>query len=80
MPVMTRREVLAAAGGALALSGAQRLPGGTPPARLRQSVSYWPFAAMPLARFARAARRQGVVAIDLLQPDEWPVVRAEGLA
>jgi len=77
---MTRRDVIAAAGGALALAGMPRLLAAAPAARLRQSVSYWPFARMPLGAFARAARRQGVVAIDLLQPDEWAVVRAAGLA
>ena len=80
MPGMSRRDVLAVAGGALALPLASRLLAAAPAARLRQSVSYWPFAKMPLAEFARAARRQGVVAIDLLQPEEWPVVRAAGLA
>jgi len=80
MPRMSRRDVLAAAGGALALPLASRLLPAEPAARLRQSVSYWPFAKMPLAAFARAAKRQGVVAIDLLQPEEWPVVRAAGLA
>ena len=81
MPRMSRRDVLAAAGGALALPLTSRLRAAAPApaARLRQSVSYWPFAKMPLAEFARAAKRQGVVAIDLLQPEEWPVVSAAGL-
>jgi hydroxypyruvate isomerase len=87
-----RREVLAAAVGAVALPLVPRglavaaggvpaaAPAATPAARLKQSVSYWPFARIPLDRFARAARQQGVVAIDLLQPDQWPVVQAAGLA
>ena len=79
MPGMSRRDVLAVAGGALALPLASRLLAAAPAARLRQSVSYWPFAKMPLAEFARAAKRQGVAAIDLLQPEEWPVVSAAGL-
>ncbi|HUK64927.1 MAG TPA: TIM barrel protein, partial [Dongiaceae bacterium] len=48
--------------------------------RLRQSVSRWPFTRIPLAEFARRCREIGLAAIDLLQPDEWPVVRDAGLA
>ena len=47
--------------------------------RLKQSVSRWPYAKIPLPEFARAARGMGIVAIDLLQPDDWPVVRDAGL-
>jgi hydroxypyruvate isomerase len=47
--------------------------------RLNQSVSRWPFNRIPLPQFARAAKEIGLVAIDLLQPDEWPVVRDAGL-
>ena len=48
-------------------------------ARLKQSVSRWPFGRIPLPQFARAAKEMGLAAIDLLQPDEWPVVREAGL-
>ena len=47
--------------------------------RLKQSVSRWPYASIPLPEFCRAAREMGIVAIDLLQPEEWPVVRDAGL-
>ena len=49
------------------------------PGRLRQSVSYWPYSRIPLDQFARSAREIGLVAIDLLQPDQWPVVKEAGL-
>ena len=49
------------------------------PGRLKQSVSRWPFGRIPLPQFARAAKEMGLVAIDLLGPDEWPVVRDAGL-
>ena len=48
-------------------------------ARIKQSVSYWPYAKIPLADFAREAKAMGLVAIDLLQPEEWPAVRDAGL-
>jgi len=47
--------------------------------RLKQSVSYWPYGRIPLAQFASQAKRIGLIAIDLLQPEEWPVVREAGL-
>jgi hydroxypyruvate isomerase len=47
--------------------------------RLKQSVSYWPYSRIPLAEFARQAKSIGLVAIDLLQPEQWPVVADAGL-
>ena len=47
--------------------------------RLKQSVSYWPYNKIPLAEFARGCKQIGLPAIDLLQPEEWPVVREAGL-
>ena len=77
---LDRREFLAVSGGALA---AARLPAPTTGApvsgRLKQSVSRWPYARIPLDEFARRCREMGLVAIDLLQPDEWPVVQGAGL-
>jgi len=47
--------------------------------RLKQSVSYWPYNRIPLAQFALDCKRIGLSAIDLLQPEEWPVVQDAGL-
>ena len=47
--------------------------------RLKQSVSYWPYASIPLPEFAKAAKVMGLAAIDLLQPNQWPVVKEAGL-
>ena len=73
----------AASLGALAAiaSGVDRLDAAPPPrtARLRQAVSRWPYRAIPLPEFCRAAREMGIAGIDLLQPEEWPVVRDAGL-
>jgi hydroxypyruvate isomerase len=81
-----RRGMLAASAGAI---GAAMLPAvaalGANPARsaiagrLRQSVSRWPFAQIPLRDFCRAARAMGLAGIDLLQPAEWDIVRGFGL-
>jgi len=47
--------------------------------RLRQSVSYWPYERIRLPQFAIEAKQIGLSAIDLLQPEQWPVVRDAGL-
>ena len=86
MQVISRRELLAATAGAAALAALDVAPSaaraGRPaqaPERLKQSVCRWPFERIPLPEFCRAAKAIGLVAIDLLQPDEWPVARAAGL-
>jgi hydroxypyruvate isomerase len=83
---ITRRELLAATAGAAGFAVFDAVPSSTladPPApsagRLKQSVCRWPFGGIPLPEFCRAARGMGLVAIDLLQPDEWPVARDAGL-
>jgi hydroxypyruvate isomerase len=47
--------------------------------RIRHSVSRWCFPELPLAEFARAVHAMGVESVELLEPEEWPVVRAEGV-
>ena len=47
--------------------------------RLKQSVSRWPYNAIPLRDFCRAVADMGLTAIDLLEEADWPVVREYGL-
>jgi hydroxypyruvate isomerase len=94
MSMPTRREMLSMGLGAVGLSWVDRLtvrPSDRPSVtvrptdrpilrgRLKQSVSRWPYSKIPLPEFARAAKGMGLAAIDLLQPDEWPVVAEAGL-
>jgi hydroxypyruvate isomerase len=79
---MDRREALRKIGAtavAPALFPAITRDGRGTAGRLKQSVSYWPYGRIPLAQFAGDCKRIGLVAIDLLQPEEWPVVRDAGL-
>jgi hydroxypyruvate isomerase len=84
---LTRREVLvalalaplAAGSGRLTGAHATRTDGGVRAGRLKQSVSRWPYVKIPLPEFARACAAMGLQAIDLLQPDDWAVVRDHGL-
>jgi hydroxypyruvate isomerase len=47
--------------------------------RLKQSVSRWPYAKIPLSEFCRAVADMGLTAVDLLEEDEWPIARQAGL-
>jgi hydroxypyruvate isomerase len=64
----------------LLLSALSAPSDGRSPGRLKQSVSYWPYGGIPLATFAARCKEIGLVAIDLLQPEEWKVVQDAGLA
>jgi hydroxypyruvate isomerase len=82
-----RTAIQCLASGAIALS-AQRTAHAVQPsspvprrssARLAQSACYWPFSSVPLDDFCRTARELGLAAVDLLQPEEWPVAARHGL-
>jgi hydroxypyruvate isomerase len=76
---MNRRTALGALATGLAAGALPRPIRPEGGGRLRQSVSYWPYARIPLEQFAREARSIGLVAVDLLHPEQWPVVREAGL-
>ena len=81
---MHRREVLKVIGAAAAMPlvpsrGEAMLVEESRAGRLKQSVSRWPYSKIPLPEFCRACKDMGIVAIDLLQPDDWGVVRDAGL-
>jgi hydroxypyruvate isomerase len=86
MEPISRRTLIQ---GSLTLAGALSLgvpaPAAGQPHRssrgagLRQSVSRWPFASIPLPEFCRAAKDMGLVAIDLLGPGDWDLVHDHGL-
>jgi hydroxypyruvate isomerase len=79
---MDRRQVLHVMGAAAAaplFAGRSRTSTTAGAGRLRQSVSRWPYSKIPLPEFCRACKGMGIVAIDLLQPEDWPVVRDAGL-
>ena len=46
----------------------------------KQSVCYWPFGDVPLDEFCRTVKGLGLVAVDLLHAEQWPVVARHGLA
>ena len=45
----------------------------------RHSVSHWCFPGFPLVEFARAVREIGFDSVELLEPDDWNIVKENGL-
>ncbi|HEY7237322.1 MAG TPA: TIM barrel protein [Gemmatimonadaceae bacterium] len=81
---MQRREAMKVIGAAVALPlGVPRIAlaeeSSAAAGRLKQSVSRWPYSKIPLPEFCRACTAMGLVAIDLLQPEDWQVVHDAGL-
>jgi hydroxypyruvate isomerase len=87
MAGINRREALATAGAAAAAAlwrpaeaRAQTAPQRiVRSGRLKQSVTRWPYARIPLPDFCRAVADMGLTAIDLLQPNEWAALEPYGL-
>ena len=70
---MTRRVfVPAAAATPLAMAAARK-------GRLKQSVCRWCYKDIPLEDLARESAKLGLRGMDLIGPDEWPVVKKYGL-
>src|SRR3954462_5468409 len=79
---MDRRQVLQALGAAAiapTISGHFATDEPLRAARLKQSVSRWPYSKIPLPEFCQACKAMGLAGVDLLQPEDWPVVRDAGL-
>src|SRR3982751_93633 len=85
MDPITRREALTA-GTAAILAGMphtstadQTAARAVTKGRLKQSVSRWCYAKIPMPEFCRAVKEMGLTAIDLLEEPEWAIVRDNGL-
>ncbi|MFN7932953.1 MAG: TIM barrel protein [Bryobacteraceae bacterium] len=74
---MTRRTFSLSA--PAVLSAASQTKGKPRKGNLRQSVCRWCYKDIPLEDLARECARMGLIGIDLLTPDEWPVVQKYGL-
>ena len=74
----TRRSALKTAAASLIAAGiptAQAAPKG----RLKQSACRWCYQKMELDDLCRQGAEMGLVAIDLVKPEEWPTVKKYGL-
>jgi hydroxypyruvate isomerase len=85
MDGITRRQALA--GGTAALLAGIRAPAAraqtqgkaVTSGRLKQSVSRWCYAKIPMPEFCMAVAGMGLTAIDLLEEPDWAVVQDHGL-
>lgn len=85
-PNLSRRTALKTIVGGLALASLPRHAlaetSAMPPATttgFQHSVCRWCYRDIPLADLAAAAKAMGIASVELLHPEEWPVVRAAGL-
>lgn len=87
---LSRREAITTLAGAAALATLPGLRAAQPQTatttmapsfsgNFRHSVCKWCYGKIPLDEFARAAAKIGLHSIELLNPDEWPVVQKYGL-
>ncbi|MBP7482004.1 MAG: TIM barrel protein [Lacunisphaera sp.] len=81
---LTRREALQSLAAGLALSALPRSGSAaeTPAASggsFHHSVCKWCYRDIPLAEFAAAVKGFGLESVELLNPEEWPVVQQLGL-
>jgi hydroxypyruvate isomerase len=67
-------------GTALPVAASRNAAAAASAGRLKQSVCRWPYQSVKLDELCRRVRRMGLVGIDLLYVDEWPVARDAGLA
>ena len=82
-PSISRREVLhtaaALAAAGVPVTAVQTGGRAVTKGRLKQSVSRWCYQKIAMPEFCRAVAAMGLTAMDLLQPEEWPVAREHGL-
>ncbi len=79
---ITRREAIlstAAAAGIAAIARPIRPSVHPPLGRLKQSASRWCYRSIALPDLCTAGKAMGLSGIDLLAPEDWPIVRQNGL-
>jgi hydroxypyruvate isomerase len=82
---ITRRDVLKVMAGAAAMAALPRARSEEPVAAVaaggsfRHSACRWCYQKIPLDDLAREAKRIGLESVELLDPEDWPVVQKHGL-
>ncbi len=79
---ITRRDAIlstVAAAGIAAIAPPIRPSAHPPIGRLKQSASRWCYRSIPLPDLCKAGKAMGLAGIDLLAPEDWPIVRQNGL-
>ncbi|HYG74745.1 MAG TPA: TIM barrel protein [Planctomycetota bacterium] len=92
MAELSRRDMIKGAAGAavVAASGTLLAPQNAHAAdddpawkikngRITQSVIHWCFKPMPLETLAKAAAELGIKSVELIPPEEWPILKKYGL-
>jgi hydroxypyruvate isomerase len=75
---MTRRDALKASAAATLLSGGLSAAPASA-GRLKQSLARWCYAKISIDDLCRAAADMGISGMDLVAPEDWPVLRKYGI-
>jgi hydroxypyruvate isomerase len=75
---MTRRDALKTTAAAALLPAAVRAATASA-GRLKQSVARWCYAKIAIEDLCRAASDMGITGMDLVAPEDWPVLRKYGI-
>jgi hydroxypyruvate isomerase len=73
---MTRRDALKAGAAAALIPVSVRAASA---GRLKQSLARWCYAKIGIDDLCRAAADMGITGMDLVAPDDWPVLRKDGI-
>ena len=79
---MTRRDALKAGASAALIPAVALIPESVRAAsagRLKQSLARWCYAKIAIDDLCRAAADMGITGMDLVAPDDWPVLRKYGI-
>jgi len=81
MPLLNRRDVLAAGLGTAALAFSDVAPAQEQPARgrINQSVIRWCFDPISVETLARGAAGMGLKSVELVEPKDWPTLQKYSL-
>src|SRR5580692_3242181 len=74
---MTRRDALKTGAAAAIVPATVRAAASA--GRLKQSLARWCYAKIPIEDLCRAAAGMGVTGMDLVAPEDWPVLRKYGI-
>jgi hydroxypyruvate isomerase len=76
--MITRRDAIKASAAAALAPGGTRAETASA-GRLKQSLARWCYAKIAMDDLCRAAANMGITGMDLVAPDDWPVLRRYGI-
>ena len=76
---MTRRDAIQASAAAALVAPSAVRAASASAGRLKQSLARWCYGKIPIDDLCRAAAGMGITGMDLVDPDDWPVLHKYGI-